>query len=214
MAVPKGRILKQLQPLLKIAEIDPEPDFFNEDSRKIIFKTSDESIEIAKVRSFDVATFIKFGSADIGICGSDVLEEFPSDQILKLLDLKISKCRISVASLNKSLQDLEKSSHIRLATKYINLAENYFSQIGVQVETIKLNGAIEIAPHLNLCDFILDLVSTGETLLQNNLVEILKIKDVSSYFVANRYSFKANNQKINFLISKLDNNLKPLSIDA
>ena len=88
MVVPKGRILKQLQPLLKIAEIDPEPDFFNEDSRKIIFKTSDESIEIAKVRSFDVATFIKFGSADIGICGSDVLEEFPSDQILKLLDLK------------------------------------------------------------------------------------------------------------------------------
>jgi len=207
-AVPKGRILDELTPLFASINLIPEKDFFDDSSRKLVFKTNFENLEIIKVRSFDVATFVKFGAADIGICGSDVLEEFSSEEIFPILDLGIGKCRLSVAGPlpqgYSAASPLITNSHIRIATKYPNLASNYFAKMGIQAEVIKLNGAIEIAPKLNLCDFILDLVSSGKTLAENNMIELKKVLDVSSYLVANRTSFKTANNEINQLIKIFD----------
>lgn len=204
LAVPKGRILEELNPLLAGIGIVPEKDFFDDSSRKLIFKTNLANLEVVKVRSFDVATFVKFGAADLGICGLDVLEEFSSPEIFPVLDLGIGKCRLSIAAKKSVELNLEKRSHIRVATKYTSVASNYFSSQGIQSETIKLNGAIEIAPVLNLCDFILDLVSSGKTLAENNMVELQKILDVSSYLIVNRASFKTANSEINQLIKLFD----------
>lgn len=206
MAVPKGRILEELIPLLEKADIIPEPDFFSSSSRKLIFKTNRENLDLARVRSFDVATFVKFGAADIGICGLDVLKEFDSAEIFSVLDLGIGQCHLSIAAKKSTAQklDLESRSHIRVATKYMAIAADYFSELGVQVEAIKLNGAIEIAPELNLCDFILDLVSSGKTLAENDMVELKNILEVSSHLVVNRTSFKTANNDINQLIQKFD----------
>jgi ATP phosphoribosyltransferase len=208
MAVPKGRILEDLKPLFTKINLIPEKEFFDGSSRKLVFSTNHKNLNLVQVRSFDVATFVKFGAADIGICGSDVLEEFSSNkvssEIFPVLDLGIGKCRLSIAA-NKSLKlDLEKKSHIRIATKYTAIADNYFSALGIQVEAIKLNGSIEIAPQLNLCDYILDLVSSGKTLIENEMVELKKIMDVSSYLIVNRTSFKTANCELNQLIKIFD----------
>lgn len=204
MAVPKGRILDELSPLFSKIGIIPEKDFFNESSRKLVFKTNRQNLEIVKVRSFDVATFVKFGAADLGICGLDVLEEFSSAEIFPALDLKIGKCRLSIAAKKSVQLNLSQRSHIRVATKYTAIASKYFSNFGIQAEVIKLNGSIEIAPQLKLCDFILDLVSSGKTLAENDMVELEKILDVTSYLIVNRASFKTANQEINQLISIFD----------
>jgi ATP phosphoribosyltransferase len=204
MAVPKGRILEDLQPLFKKINLIPEKDFFNSSSRKLVFSTNNKNLDLVQVRSFDVATFVKFGAADIGICGSDVLEEFSSKEIFPVLDLGIGKCRLSIAAHKSVKLDLEKKSHIRIATKYTAIAQNYFSALGIQVEAVKLNGSIEIAPQLKLCDFILDLVSSGKTLAENNMVELKEIMSVSSYLIVNRASFKVVNEEINQLIKQFD----------
>jgi ATP phosphoribosyltransferase len=211
MAVPKGRILEELNPLFVKAGIIPEKDFFDDSSRKLVFKTNQKNLELIKVRSFDVATFVKFGAADLGICGFDVLEEFSSSEIFSILDLKIGKCRLSIATKKQSLNSpttydlrLATKSHIRIATKYTSIAQKYFAQLGIQAEAIKLNGAIEIAPQLKLCDFILDLVSSGKTLAENDMVELTKILDVTSHLIVNRTSFKTANKEINQLISIFD----------
>ncbi len=203
-AVPKGRILEELIPLFTKADIIPEADFFNESSRKLVFTTNRPNLNLVKVRSFDVATFVKFGAADIGICGLDVLKEFSSPEIFPVLDLGIGKCRLSIAATKSVEFDPTKISHIRIATKYTAIASNYFSELGIQAEAIKLNGSIEIAPQLNLCDFILDLVSSGKTLAENDMVELRKILDVSSYLTVNRASFKTSNSEINQLIKLFD----------
>ncbi|NBV06008.1 MAG: ATP phosphoribosyltransferase [Proteobacteria bacterium] len=204
MAVPKGRILEDLKPLFAKINLIPETDFFSGSSRKLVFSTNQKNLDLVQVRSFDVATFVKFGAADIGICGSDVLEEFSSKEIFSVLDLKIGYCRLSIAAKKSVQLDLENKSHIRIATKYTSIAQNYFSNLGIQVEAIKLNGSIEIASQLNLCDFILDLVSTGKTLEQNEMLELKKILDVSSHLVVNRAAFKTKNQEINQLIKNFD----------
>lgn len=206
-AIPKGRILEELNPLLKQAGIIPEADFFSESSRKLIFQTNNPNIEIIKVRSFDVATFVKFGAADIGVCGSDVLQEFPSNEIFPVLNLGIGKCRLSIAGKNSIYQknsDFKGKSHIRVATKYPIITANYFSNLGLQSEIIKLNGAIEIAANLNLCDVIVDLVSSGKTLLENDMLEIEKICDVTSHLIVNRSSLKIANSEINKIIEIFD----------
>ncbi len=203
-ALPKGRILEDLKPILTKINIIPEDEFFDESSRKLVFASNRPNIDLVKVRSFDVATFVKFGAADIGVCGSDVLQEFPSAEIFPLLDLKIGKCRLSIAGKKGAELELQKRSHIRLATKYTTISANYFSEIGVQAEAIKLNGAIEIAAKLGLCDFIVDLVSSGKTLAENDMIELLKIMDVSSFLIANRTSFKTLNQEINQILNAFD----------
>lgn len=206
IALPKGRILDEARNLFQKINFVPEQDFYNENSRKLVFSTNIKNLKIIKVRSFDVATFVKFGAADLGICGLDVLEEFISNDIYRLFDLKIGKCRLAIAAKKNADHNFKNKSHLRIASKYPNLTGNYFSAINIQAECIKLNGAMELAPHLNLCDFIVDLVSSGQTLRENNLVEIEKIMDVSSYFIINRNAFKTKNRAISEIIKLFDVN--------
>lgn len=208
LALPKGRILEELKPFFKKINFEIESDFFNENSRKLTFSSSFDFLDVVKVRSFDVATFVKFGGADMGICGLDVIREFASPQILSVIDLNIGKCRLSIAGKDRSevniLKKWQEKSHLRIATKYPKIANKYFAELGVQTEIIKLNGSIEIAVKLNLCDYILDLVSTGKTLQENNMTEVKTILEVSSYLVVNRNSIKTNNTIINQVINIFD----------
>lgn len=208
LAIPKGRILQELMPLFSKIKLKPEAEFFDDNSRKLVFSTNMPFMDVVKVRSFDVATFVKFGGANIGICGFDVINEFSSPEILSVLDLNIGKCRLSLASLDEKNTnqeiDWQKKSHLRIATKYVKIANNYFANLGIQTEIIKLNGAIEIAPKMQLCDYILDLVSSGKTLEENNLIEVRKIFDVSSHLIINRNALKTNGNFFNKLIEIFD----------
>ncbi len=191
-ALPKGRILEEVQPFLDSVGIVPEPAFYDEKSRLLQFKTNHKNLDIIRVRSFDVATFTAFGAAQMGITGSDALEEFDYSEIYAPVDLNIGLCRLSVAMREQdAAKDNPKSwSHIRVATKYPNLTRKHFAARGVQAECIKLNGAMEIAPSLGLARRIVDLVSSGGTLKANGLVEVEKIMDVSSRLIINRTGFK------------------------
>ncbi|HVO02570.1 MAG TPA: ATP phosphoribosyltransferase [Candidatus Cybelea sp.] len=192
IALPKGRILGEAMPLLGRAGIEPEPDFANENSRALRFKTSVPEIELIRVRSFDVATFVAFGAAQFGIAGNDVLMEFDYPEIYAPVDLGIGRCRLAVAEPAElsATDDPSRWSHIRVATKYPNITRVHFASRGVQAECIKLQGAMELAPTLGLCRRIVDLVSTGATLKANNLVEIETIATVTSRLIVNRAAMK------------------------
>jgi len=202
LAIPKGRILKDLNPIFSKIGLKIEDEFYNDDTRQLTFATNLKNLKIIKVRSFDVATFVKFGVADIGIAGLDVIEEFESKMIYRLLDLNIGSCRLSVAGCDDKQVDFDKISHITIATKYINLTNKFFAQKSIQAETIKLNGAIEIAPKIGLSDFIVDLVDSGQTLKANNMREILKILDVTSFLIANKTSFSTKSEEINQIVNR------------
>ena len=186
-AVPKGRILDDLLPLMKEIGIVPEKEFFNTSSRKLIFKTSLPNFEIIRVRAFDVATFVAFGAAQIGVAGDDVLKEFNYEEIYSILDLEIGKCKLSLAKQKNNLDFEEKKlGNITVATKYKNTVINYFASKGVRAECIKLNGAIELAPKLGICDYIVDLVSTGRTLNENDLVEQEVLMNITAKLIINK----------------------------
>lgn len=210
LALPKGRILKELSPLLESCDIIPETDFTNENSRKLRFKTNHENLNIIRVRAFDVATFVAYGGAHLGVVGSDAIEEFQYSKIYAPLDLEIGKCRLSVAMLEKdaSIEKPNEWSHIQVATKYPNLTARHFAKRGVQTECIKLNGAMEIAPTLGLAKRIVDLVSTGSTLKANDMVEVEKILDVSSRLIVNRTTQKTRSTEIMGWIETFRNALK------
>ncbi|KKJ76655.1 ATP phosphoribosyltransferase catalytic subunit [Kiloniella litopenaei] len=199
LAVPKGRILKELLPLMKSAGIVPEDSFFDDKCRQLRFATNVDYLELIRVRSFDVPTFVAFGAAHLGVAGSDVIMEFDYPEIYAPVDLDIGHCRISVAAPSTLLENEDPSqwSHIRVATKYPNITKKYFSARGVQAECIKLNGAMELAPNLGLCRRIVDLVSSGATLKANGLAEIEQISDVSSRFIVNRAALKTRPDAIN-----------------
>ena len=203
IAVPKGRILNELIPIFKKLKILPEKDFFNSESRKIMFSSSNDLIDFIKVRSFDVANFVAFGGAHMGIVGLDVIKEFSFEEIYAPVNLGIGLCRLSVAEpIELALKDDPKTwSHLKVATKYPNITKKHFAERGVQAECLKLNGALEIAPKLGLSKRIVDLVSTGKTLQENELTEIEKIMDVTSYLIVNRDMAKAYPNKINRIIS-------------
>ena len=204
LALPKGRILDEAMPLVRRAGIVPEADFDNPNSRALRFHTNHPHIDIIRVRSFDVATFVAFGAAQLGVAGNDVLMEFDYPELYAPLDLGIGKCRISVAepaSLAGS-DDPSRWSHIRIATKYPHITKRHFAARGVQAECVKLNGAMELAPSLGLCRLIVDLVSTGSTLRANGLVEVEHIADVSSRLVVNRAALKTRPEEISGWIEK------------
>lgn len=192
MAVPKGRILDELLPVLSACGIEPEAAFFDEKSRLLQFKTNIPSLDLIRVRAFDAATFTAFGAAHLGVAGSDVLEEFDYSELYAPVDLKIGGCRLSVAMREEDAKsdDPSKWSHIRVASKYPNLTRKHFAARGVQAEIIKLSGAMEIVPVLGLAKRIVDLVSSGGTLKANGLVEVEKILDVSSRLIVNRTALK------------------------
>ncbi|HUA52759.1 MAG TPA: ATP phosphoribosyltransferase [Candidatus Sulfotelmatobacter sp.] len=192
LALPKGRILAEVMPLLARAGIEPEAEFADEDSRKLQFRTNEPDLEIVRVRSFDVATFVAFGGAQLGIAGNDVLMEFNYPEIYAPLDLKIGRCRLVVAEpAELVVQDEPREwSHVRVATKYPEITRAHFAARGVQAECIKLNGALELAPALGLCPRIVDLVATGATLRANRLVEVERIADITARLAVNRTALK------------------------
>ncbi|MDA0663129.1 MAG: ATP phosphoribosyltransferase [Proteobacteria bacterium] len=192
LALPKGRILKEVMPLVNRAGITPEPAFDDPSARQLQFATNVEGLSIIRVRSFDVATFVAFGAAHFGVAGNDVLMEFDYGEIYAPVDLDIGHCRLSVAEPRDMVEsdDPTRWSHIRVATKYPGITRKHFAARGVQAECIKLNGAMELAPGLGLCRRIVDLVSTGATLRENGLVEIEKIADVTSRLIVNRAALK------------------------
>ena len=201
MALPKGRILNELIPLLQKAEIVPEEDFFRTSSRKLLFNTNQKNLLIIKVRSFDVATFVALGAAQIGVAGDDVINEFNYDEIYNFYDLKIGKCRLSVAKI-KEKKISENKGHIVVATKYKNITTNYFAKKGVRAECIKLNGAVELAPKLKICSTIVDLVSTGKTLSENNLEESSLVMQITSKLIINKIAYKLMNDDITKILNK------------
>ena len=201
LAVPKGRILEELLPILDKAGIKIEDDFFN-GSRKLYFNSNIENLKVIKCRSFDIATFISYGAADIGICGSDVVAEFDYKNIYNILDLEIGKCRLSLAGEKESFK---KESYLKIATKYPKLTKQYFSNLGINVELIKLNGAIELAAKLGFCDYIVDLVSSGATLKENGLKEIENILEISSQLIVNQTSLIVKNDLAKNIIERFVN---------
>ncbi len=198
LALPKGRILKEVMPLVNAAGIIPEAAFDDPKSRQLRFSTNLPNLDIIRVRSFDVATFIAFGAAHLGVAGNDVLLEFDSTEIYAPLDLNIGHCHLAVAELKEKSEedDPREWSHIRVATKYPVITQKFFEKRGVQAECIKLNGAMELAPKMGLCQRIVDLVSTGDTMRANGLVEIEKIIDITSRLAINRTALKTRSEEI------------------
>lgn len=203
-ALPKGRIYDELGPILQACDIVPEDDFFDSKSRKLQFSTNHADLDIIRVRAFDVAAFVAHGAAQMGVVGTDVLEEFQFTEIYSPIGLDIGHCHMSVAMHkdDAAQDDPTRWSHIRVVTKYPNLTARHFARRGVQAECIKLNGAMEIAPALGMARRIVDLVSTGGTLKANNLVEVEKIMDISSRLVVNRSALKTRPEVFNGWIEK------------
>ena len=205
IAIPRGRIIKELKKILLKTSFAPEDDLFDDKSRKLTFLSKNKNINYIKVRAFDACTFVAFGAAHIGIAGEDVIKEFDYSEIYAPLELNIGHCRLSVAALKTLLkkEDPETWSNIRVATKYPNISKEYFANKGIQVEAIKLNGSMELAPSLNMCRRIVDLVSTGATLKANGLKEIDEIMKVQSKLIINRSAFKTNKKKIQSIMNEI-----------
>ena len=202
IALSKGRILDQTLPLLEKAGISISKSEL--ESRKLILDTNLNDVKVIVIRASDVPVFVQHGAADLGIAGKDVLLEHGANGIFELLDLGISKCRLMVAS--KKDQDLNKST-LKVATKYIKSAKEYFYKQGKQVEVIKLYGAMELAPIVGLSDCIVDLVDTGKTLKANNLVPLQLIQEISSRLIVNSAAFNTKHKDINQWIQKIEQNL-------
>ncbi len=202
IALSKGRILDQTLPLLEKAGISiPKSEL---ESRKLILDTNLSDVKVIVIRASDVPVFVQHGAADFGIAGKDVLLEHGANGVFELLDLGISKCRLMVAS--KKGQDLNKST-LKVATKYVKSAKEYFYKQGKQVEVIKLYGAMELAPIVGLSDCIVDLVDTGNTLKANNLVALELIQEISSRLIVNSAAFNTKHKAINQWIQKIEQNL-------
>jgi ATP phosphoribosyltransferase len=198
LALPKGRILSEAVPLLARAGIEPEAAFHEDGDRRLSFATNVTNLGIVTVRSFDVATFVAFGAAQLGIAGSDVLMEFDYPENYAPLDLGIGRCRLVVAEPAELAPDDDPSrwSHVAVATKYPEITRRHFAARGVQAECIKLSGSMELAPALGLARRIVDLVQTGRTLKANGLVVVEHIADVSSRLVVNRAALKTRPEEI------------------
>lgn len=196
VAMPKGRINKPAIKLLQEAGFAVPDDL--DDSRKLIISVPEARLEFIMAKPVDVATYVEYGVADVGIVGKDVLMEENRD-VYELLDLGIARCRMSVIALPEWTPSL----HPRVATKYPNVASQYFRERGQQVEVIKLNGSIELAPLIGLADRIVDMVETGRTLQENGLVEMEQIFAITSRLIANRVSYRMKNEVIQQLCDKL-----------
>lgn len=202
-AIPKGRILDEALPVLAACGITPEPAFFDKASRALQFATSMDGMAMIRVRAFDVATFVAHGAAQIGIVGSDVIDEFDYADLYAPVDLGIGHCRLSVAEPKDRASAPapgQQPSHVRVATKYPGLTRRHFEAMGIQAECVKLNGAMELAPSLGLADRIVDLVSSGRTLVENGLVETSIILPVSARLIVNRAALKKDDGRLASLI--------------
>ena len=198
LALPKGRILGEVIPLVRRAGIEIEPAFDDPDERQLRFRTNHPGLDVIRVRNFDVATYVAFGAAHMGVAGNDVLMEFEYPEIYAPLDLKVGRCRLVVAAPAEDAgrDDPSRWSHVRIATKYPEITRRHFAARGVQADCIKLNGAMELAPSVGLSRQIVDLVQTGATLRANGLVEIERIADITSRFIINRAALKTRPEDV------------------
>ncbi|WP_114968968.1 ATP phosphoribosyltransferase [Rhodoferax ferrireducens] len=200
LALSKGRIFEETLPLLRAAGIDVLED--PEKSRKLILTTNQPDVRVLVVRATDVPTYVQYGGADLGITGKDTLLEHGSDGLYQPLDLQIAKCRISVAVRADFdyASAVKQGSRLKVATKYVAIAREFFAAKGVHVDLIKLYGSMELAPLVGLADAIVDLVSTGNTLKANHLVEVEHIMDISSRLVVNQAALKLKQAPIRKII--------------
>jgi len=205
LALPKGRILDEVLPLLRRADIAIEPAVADDDARKLHFATNLDALSVVRVRSFDVATYVAFGAAQLGIVGSDVIAEFDYSEVYVPVDLGVARCRLSVAEPVELARqdDPARWSRIRVATKYPRTTERHFALRGVHAETVALSGAMELAPKLGLCNRIVDLVATGATLRANGLTEVERIADVTARLIVNRTALKLQADIIGELIDRI-----------
>ena len=203
LALSKGRILQQLLPMLESVGITPLDDPYT--SRKLIFATNRADIQFVVIRATDVPTYVQFGAADLGFVGKDGLMEHGGEGLCELLDLNISKCRLMTAVMREQLEPAAVSAvgkqrkQLKVATKYVKLAQQYYQSQGIQAEIIKLYGAMELAPLVGLADEIVDLVETGNTLRANNLVEKDLIAEISCRLIANSAAMRTKHAAINDL---------------
>lgn len=191
-AVPKGRILDEALPLMQRAGVVPDAEFHDKKSRALSFACENSDMRIIRVRAFDVATFVAHGAAQAGIVGSDVVEEFGYPDLYAPVDLDIGHCRLSVAEPAGAGAEPAGASHLRVASKYPSLTRRHFEGLGIQAEVVKLNGAMELAPGLGLASRIVDLVSTGRTLVENGLVETSIILPITARLIVNRAALKTD----------------------
>jgi len=198
IALSKGRIFKETLPLLEAAGIVPKDD--PEKSRKLILDTNHDDVKLVIIRATDVPTYVQYGAADIGVAGKDVLLEHGGDGLYELLDLNIAKCKLMTAGKNDFKAG---EGRLRIATKFVNVARNYFAQQGKQVEVIKLYGSMELGPIVGLSDLIVDVVDTGNTLKANGLKPIDHIADISSRLVVNKASLKMKHDRIQTMVDQL-----------
>lgn len=200
LALSKGRIFEETATVLAKAGIRPLEN--PEQSRKLIIPTSNPEVQIIIVRASDVPTYVQFGAADFGVAGQDVLLEKGSDGLYVPIDLGIARCRMAVAVKNgfDYAGAVRQGSRLRVATKYVNCAREHFANKGVHIDTIHLYGSMELAPLVGLADAIVDLVSTGNTLRANNLVEVESITDISARLIVNQASYKRKRTAIKKLL--------------
>ena len=200
LALSKGRIFEDTLPLLRAAGVEVLED--PERSRKLILPTSSAEVRVVLVRATDVPTYVQHGGADIGVAGKDVLIEHGGEGLYQPLDLRIAKCRMSVAVREDFdyASAVRQGSRIRVATKFTQIARTHFADKGVHVDLIKLYGSMELAPLTGLADALVDLVSTGKTLQANHLVEVEHIMDISARLVVNQAALKLQREPIRRLI--------------
>lgn len=198
IALTKGRILRETLPLLAKIGIEPDEDIST--SRKLMFATSRDDVRLLVLRGVDVPTYVQFGAADLGVAGKDTLMEHGGNGYYEPLDLRISRCRLMTAGV---VGGHRPTGRIRVATKYLNVARRYYAECGRQADVIKLYGAMELAPLVALCDEIVDIVDTGNTLKANGLAPREAIADISSRLIVNKGALKIKHASIQPLINQL-----------
>ncbi|AKJ94212.1 ATP phosphoribosyltransferase catalytic subunit [Thioalkalivibrio versutus] len=205
IALSKGRILKDTLPLLSSAGIEllEDPD----ETRKLILDTNREDVKIVVVRATDVPTYVQHGAASIGVAGKDVLMEHGAAGLYEPLDLHIAECRLMLAG--RPGQQPDPQQRLRIATKFVNITQNYFAQQGRQVDIIKLYGSMELAPLVGLADYIVDLVDTGNTLKANGLEPLELITPISSRLIVNQAAMKMRHRTIQNLVEGLREAVTP-----
>jgi ATP phosphoribosyltransferase len=209
IALTKGRILDETLPLLAAAGIHPLEDM--EKSRKLVFQTNRNDVRLLLLRGVDVPTYVQFGAADMGISGKDTLMENGAEGLYEPLDLGIARCKLMTAGVKGKETP---SGRIRVATKYVNVAKQYYASLGRQIDVIKLYGAMELAPIMNLADEIVDIVDTGNTLRANGLEPREFIADISSRLIVNKASMKMKHNAIQAIIDPIANAISKQAVNA
>ncbi|MDG2410464.1 MAG: ATP phosphoribosyltransferase [Halioglobus sp.] len=198
IALTKGRILKETLPMLAQAGIEPLEDLSS--SRKLLFQTTREDIRLVILRGTDVPTYVRHGAAQVGVVGKDILLEQGAEGLYEPLDLGIAQCRLMTAA---KVGWIQAGSRVRVATKFVNIARDYFSRQGMQVDLIKLYGAMELAPIMDLADVIVDIVDTGNTLRANGMEPLEEIAPISSRLVVNKAALRSRHEQISAVVDAL-----------